>query len=262
MNNKVIQKIFILGGVMLLAIFCASIKYLLIQLDFEPIQFSAILGSMITSTVFLLGFMLNGVLSDYKEAEKIPDEVAVSIEAIFDQCFTTYKRTKNKYCLEYIQTLFDFIKTLKKWFNKKVHTREVMIKLNGFNEHILKIETLTQVQYIARIKQENSNLRRLMLRAYSIREREFLASAHSVILLTAVFVISNLILTKYANTFEAMLYVFGFSSIFIFLMKLIYDLDNPFDYYSATSKFRDAVSLQSLDDLYKRIQTEVKFLKK
>ena len=137
-----------------------------------------------------------------------------------------------------------------------------MFKLNSFNEHILKIEKLTQVQFIARIKLENSNLRRLMLRAYSIREREFLASAHSVILLTTIFVISNLLLTQYTNTFEAVLYVFGFSSIFIFLMKLIYDLDNPFDYYSMTSKFRDAVSLQSLDDLNKRIFNEVKLLKK
>ena len=260
--SKIIQKLYIIGTVMLLAAFCASIKYLLIELNFEPVSFSPILGSMISSTIFLLGFMLNGVLTDYKEAEKIPDEVEVSIEAIFDQCFTTYKRTKNKHCLEYIQTLFDFIKLLNKWFHKKVHTREVMFKLNSFNEHILKIEKLTQVQFIARIKLENSNLRRLMLRAYSIREREFLASAHSVILLTTIFVISNLLLTQYTNTFEAVLYVFGFSSIFIFLMKLIYDLDNPFDYYSMTSKFRDAVSLQSLDDLNKRIFNEVKLLKK
>lgn len=260
--GKITPKIAVLSWVIFFSVVCALLKYVTILYGFEPVQFSAILGALISSVIFLLGFMLNGVLMDYKEAEKIPDEIAVSIEAIFDQCFTTYKRTKNKYCLEYIQTLFDYIKLLNKWFYKKIHTREVMFKLNSFNDHILKIETLTQAPFIARLKQENSNLRRLLLRAYSIREREFLGSSHTIILLSMIFVIINLILTKYSNTFEAMLYVFGFSAIFIFMVKLIYDLDNPFDYYSGTSKYKDEVSLQSLDDLNKRIANEVKLLKK
>jgi hypothetical protein len=259
--KELVTKIATLAWVLFFAGVVTAIKLITIQYEFEPVQFSAILGSMISANIFLMGFMLTGVLADYKEAERIPDEVAVSVEAIFDQCYTTYKRTQNKDCLEFIQTLFAFIKLLKKWFTKKIRTREVMYMLNSFNEQVLKIEALTQPTFIARIKKENSNLRRLLLRAYSIREKQFLGASHTIILLSMAFVLVSLVLTKYADTFEAMLYVFGFSAIFIFIVKLIYDLDNPFDYYSIMSRYKDEVSLQSLDDLHKRITGELKFLK-
>ncbi len=255
-------KITVLAWVLLFAIVCVLLKALTIYFDFEPLPYSFILSSMISSNIFLFGFMLNGVLMDYKEAEKIPDEIAVSVEASFDQCFTTYKRTKNDYCLDYIQSLLEFIRMLDDWFHKKIHTRDIMYKLNGFNEHILKTEVLTQATFIGRLKQEISNLRRLTLRAYSIRERVFLGSAHTIIRFTTLFILFNLILTKYNTEFEAMLYVFGFSSIFIFLVKLIHDLDNPFDYYSQNHKYRDAVSLESLHDLNIRITQEMELLKK
>ena len=259
--KQLIPKIATLAWVLFFAFVVTAIKYITIVYGFEPVQFSAILGSMISADIFLLGFMLTGVLTDYKEAERIPDEIAVSVEAIFDQCFTTYKRTKDKHCLEFIQTLFAFIKLLKKWFTKRIHTREIMYALNNFNEHILKIESLTSPTFIGRIKKENSNLRRQLLRAYSIREKQFLGASHTIILLSLAFVLVNLVLTKYADTFEAMFYVFGFSAIFIFVVKLIYDLDNPFDYYSIMSRYKDEVSLQSLDDLNKRITGELRFLK-
>lgn len=253
-------KIIVILEIIGLSLLCVGLKFLTAYLNWE-ITYSSILPTLISSTIFFLGFILNGVLIDYKEAERIPDEVAVSIDVIVDQCLFTYKRTGKRICLDFISELEDFIDTLDLWFKKTLHTRVIMLKLHGFSNYILKIEKLTQPVFINRIKQESSNLRRLLLRAYSIRETQFLGSSHLITSISIIFVLINLILTKYNSTFESVLYVFGFSSIFIFIFKLVYDLDNPFDYYSPLSKYKDAVSLHSIYELKQRINSELTSLK-
>ena len=42
-------------------------------LGLERISVNQLFSAMVASTVFLLGFLLNGVLTDFKESEKIPD---------------------------------------------------------------------------------------------------------------------------------------------------------------------------------------------
>ena len=48
----------------------------------EPIKPNTLFTSLIASTVFLLGFLLSGVLSDYKESERIPGEISTSLETL------------------------------------------------------------------------------------------------------------------------------------------------------------------------------------
>lgn len=255
------KKNVILFQVCFLSLLAVGAKLFVAKLGLE-IEFSSILPALISSTIFFLGFILNGVLIDYKEAEKIPDEIVVSIEAIFEQCVTTYSRTHDKDCLKFIKALEEFMVLLDSWFLRKIHTRDLMLKLHSFNDHIIKMEALTQPVFINRIKTECSNLRRYLLRTYSIRETEFLGSSHVITLMSLIFVFVNLIITKYDTVFQSFLYVFGFSAIFIFIFKLVYDLDNPFDYYSANNKYKDSVSLQSLYDLNRRISGEIKLLEK
>ena len=51
-------------------------------IEIEPIKPDTLFTSLIASTVFLLGFLLSGVLSDYKESEKLPGEISTSLETL------------------------------------------------------------------------------------------------------------------------------------------------------------------------------------
>ena len=51
-------------------------------IEIEPSKPNTLFTSLIASTVFLLGFLLSGVLSDYKESEKIPGEISTSLETL------------------------------------------------------------------------------------------------------------------------------------------------------------------------------------
>ncbi|MBK9983810.1 MAG: hypothetical protein IPP15_15815 [Saprospiraceae bacterium] len=47
-------------------------------------------GLVFTGGIFLVGFMLAGTLADYKESEKIPAEMASTIESIYDTVVLAY----------------------------------------------------------------------------------------------------------------------------------------------------------------------------
>lgn len=48
----------------------------------ERISLNPMFSALVASTVFLLGFLLNGVLTDFKESEKIPAEIATALESL------------------------------------------------------------------------------------------------------------------------------------------------------------------------------------
>ena len=48
----------------------------------ERLSVNQLFSAMVASTIFLLGFLLNGVLTDFKESEKIPAELATSLQTL------------------------------------------------------------------------------------------------------------------------------------------------------------------------------------
>src|SRR5690349_24410620 len=62
-----------------------ALKGICLALDFHPLDLNPLLSGLVAANVFLLGFLLAGTLADYKEAEKLPGEIAASLETICDE---------------------------------------------------------------------------------------------------------------------------------------------------------------------------------
>ena len=45
-------------------------------------ELNALFTSLVAGTIFLIGFLISGVLSDYKESEKLPSELSASIKTL------------------------------------------------------------------------------------------------------------------------------------------------------------------------------------
>ena len=50
----------------------AAIKVVLHALGLEVLSINPLFSALVASSVFLFGFLLNGVLTDYKESERLP----------------------------------------------------------------------------------------------------------------------------------------------------------------------------------------------
>jgi hypothetical protein len=237
-------------------IVCAVIAVKLVahQLGWEILALNPLLSGIIAANVFLMGFLISGVLSDYKESEKLPCELAASIETIVDEASIIYK-SKNadsaRQCLNYMK---DLTIAIRGWLFKTKRTQEVLGMIHGLNDYFLAFESHTQANFIARLKQEQSHLRRLLFRIHTIRETSFVASGYVVAEATAVLVLLGLILTEFTPFYESLFFVGVVCFLLTFLLALIRSLDNPFSYYEGNS--RENIPLKPLEDLLCDLEKE------
>lgn len=232
------------------------LKLILHQLNIEPLSLSPLFNSLIAANVFLLGFLLSGTLSDYKESERLPGELASSIETITDEFLITHKNKNTKVTKEALLHINDFTKNLILWFQKKERTTLIMEKLTKLNDYFLEFEKLTQPNFIVRLKQEQHFLRRTIHRIHHIREIDFVSVGYAVVEITSTLLIIGFLFAKIDPFYESLFFVGIVTFLMLYMIALIKELDNPFEHYS--DKY-DAVivSLKPLLDLQKRLEKEI-----
>lgn len=233
------------------------IKLLVHILNLEIIPLNAIFSALIGANVFLIGFLISGVLSDYKESEKLPGEIAVIILSIIDEInFISKKFTDTNFLNERIIKIHDVITSIRKWLHKKIKTKEIMLLIEELSYEYVLLEKHTQPNYIARLKQEQNNLRRIITRIHTIRETDFVFSGYFIASTTTFLLILGMIFLKIEPFYESLFFVGLVTYLLLFLLKLIKDLDNPFGHYERTSF--EEVSIKPIDDAIVRITEKLK----
>jgi hypothetical protein len=132
-----------------------------------------------------------------------------------------------------------------------------MDKISGFNDYFLSFESLTQANFIARLKQEQSAIRRVLIRIHTIRETSFVSGGYAIAEAITIFLGIGLIFVKIDPFYEAIFFVSAIVFLQTYMIALIKDLDNPFEYYGGDI-VHDEVSLKPLDDLKLRIEEKIR----
>ena len=137
------------------------------------------------------------------------------------------------------------------WFYKKHRTSELLEHVNDLTPQFAIMEQWTQATLVARLKQEQSNLRRTLIRIHTIRETSFVSAGYLLADVITVSLCLGLVLAKIEPFYESLFFVGVISYLMIFLLMLIRDLDNPFGYYERYSGAD--VSLKPLEDTTRRL---------
>lgn len=227
--------------------------------SWEFIELSALFTSLVTGTVFLMGFLLSGVLADYKESEKIPTELTASLETMADEAEIIFMSRKAPEAGEFTLALAGFSSRLIDWFHRKVKTRDLMEELRGFNRHLHAFENLTQANFVSRLKQEQHNLRKLVLRVHTIRETSFIQSGYAIAEIVSWLLFIALMFIKLDPFVESLFFIMPITYLFIYMLALIRDLDNPFD-YTNKGESAEEVSLHELHVCVERLGARAKAL--
>jgi hypothetical protein len=223
-------------------------------LGWEAISLNPLFSGIVAANVFLMGFLLSGVLADYKESERLPGELAASLETIADEAASVYETKQAAVALQLLNHLQKLSQSIKDWFFKREQTRHLMASVGEMNHYFSDLEGLTQANFIARLKQEQSNIRRMLIRIHTVRETSFIPSGYIIAEFTTLLLLVGLVLAKIDPFYESIFFVGIITFLLRFLGLLIKDLDNPFGYYEGDSV--EDVSLKPLDDLTVRI-TEI-----
>lgn len=239
----------------------AVLKFLSHSYGLEILSLSSLFTAIVSANIFLIGFLISGVLVDYKESEKIPGEMASSLDAMADECSIIYKNKKSSQARKCLEFLRDFSGSLIDWFYKKEKTKNIYGKLLTFNDFFLDFEPLTQANFIARLKQEQNIIRRFVTRVHTIRETSFNIAGYAIAEAISAILIAGMIFIKIDPFYESIFFVSFVSFILIYMILLIKDLDNPFDYYDSKDEgIGGEVSLKPLYDARARIEERIEKL--
>lgn len=214
--------------VLALSIAKAVIHWLGIEfLSLNPLFTSAIGGA-----IFIIGFLLSSILADYKEAERLPSEIRVALEAIHDDV-TEHAVSQERYDLTRLRTLLlDIVRSMRKGLSIERDHEDLRSTLR----HVDKLSGIfgdlerggMQPNFVTRLRGAQDALRRSLFRIYHIQSTQFVPSIHILVYSLVASVIFLLLFLKTEGSPESAL-MFGFVSyMFIYALHLISMLEKPF----------------------------------
>jgi len=196
------------------------------------VKFSEI-GIVITGGVFLIGFMLAGTIADYKESEKIPAELACAIETIEDTVLLGHS-FKGGYDLSQVRKqLNEVTESIINWFKHGGSEEDVFRRINSITSIALTMEKAGIGAIAARVTGEQHNLRKLFSRVNVIKKTGFLVTGYALLEVLTVVIIVLMLVSKFENETISIIIISFITQIFIYMLRLIRDVDEPFEYSPA-----------------------------
>lgn len=213
-------------------------KFFIHQSGFEFLSVNALFTSAIAGAVFIIGFLLAGVFADYKEAEKVPAELCSSLENIWDEA-RLFKRNKEKFDLKKTKnTLLEVIAKFRQGLSHEdnhQNLRPALMALDDLGESFAQMEVLGMPpNYIVRLKTEQANVRKQILRIYHIQKMQFIPSAFVLAQTLVAFMILLLLFIKTEGSPEAYVLFAFIAYLFVYAVRLILVLEKPFRQGEAT----------------------------
>src|SRR3954471_21746517 len=220
----------LLIGALPFALAVVLLKVIAHAADAEWLDLSPLLAGAIAAEVFILGFLLAGVAGDFKEAERLPGEVASSLETIADECLITYDELKLPEAKTALRQLIEISTSIRLWLMSDRGFDDVMSDIRALNGPFRTFAPAIQAGFTTRLKTEQAAVRKLVIRMDTMRRTSYVAAGYLIAEVTAVLLLAIMIVTDF-DDFTPTLWVSGLLAYLLFyIVGLIRDLDNPFEY--------------------------------
>lgn len=180
---------------------------------------------IITATALVIGFMLAGIMADYKEGEKLPAELACALQAI-DDCIhadTSHLTEPDFAALQQLNARL-YTSVLNWLFN-----RESAENSYAALQAIIVFPTSSPAFKNNVIKNIDA-LRRNITRVDVIRRTDFIKTGYALLEVFVSITLGLLMFANFKNPIAQYFVVGSISLVYIYMIRLIRDLDNPFDY--------------------------------
>ena len=216
-----------------------ALKYILHDFGWEVVEQTSLHNSVVSSVIFVIGFVLSATIADYKESERIPAEFASTIENMYEDARMiqqTYpKFDLNRFRLDLIDILTAFRSGTR--VNRKGTRREIGELHATFSE----MERAgVPANFIVKLKTQQATLLRHLFRINYIQRIRFIPSAFILVRSIVVLIIALLLFTNIDPFYVGLALSGMLTFILVYMMILIQTVSVPFHDEGAT---RDDVSL-------------------
>ena len=216
-------------------LFCV-VKLAMHWLSWEPWAFDALTGALFSAATFVIALILSGTLGDYRACEGMPAQIANALESIndLDRVITLGYPDYDPQPLQ--QALVTVSKSILDWLKADKEFAIVDESIDRLNPLLIKILALDSgIGLVTHIQSEQAKIRSLTRQMSGNRDTDFLGAAYVLLWLFLGGSIVALLLIQ-ADRFSENLTVSTFMfTLFVYLLFLIEDLDNPFQYDGKSS---------------------------
>ena len=199
-------------------------------LGFEPWEFDSLTGSLFGASTFVLAFVLSGNLAAYIDIEDSVVQFINAIESIEDINIFVARLQPSLETTRLTSRLADLLGQLAQWLANQVGFEVIDASLADLNLILADLRLNSGDSVVDRGLPELARMRILVNRMASNRDSDFLGPAYAMLEIFLVGAVVALVLIG-ADRFSENMVVscFLFTS-FTYLLLLIRDLDNPFQY--------------------------------
>lgn len=227
-------------------------------MGFEKISANALFSALVASTVFLLGFLLNGVLADFKESEKIPGEFATALESLDLEVRAIPKYHAEANVDVAVFSIAALAEDLLYWLREGLSTEQLLINYRKAHSDV--VGAAVQFKGDAstlrgRLMQDLAVILQKVNRVRTIRDTTFVPLVYWMAEIASALLFAGLVVTKSENLPESVFFLGVISFLLILLLRLINDIDNPFGQSDINSA--EDVSIHLLEDIVVRLKVDL-----
>jgi hypothetical protein len=194
----------------------------------EGIEPTTLASSIVGGGIFVMGLVIAGTLSDYKDAERAPTDLAAGLYSILRESESIHAVWAKPDMPKLRDRLVAIVDALRRDIDAG-STRECQQAVEALSESFHEMEdTDVPANYIVRLRSEQAALRKSVLRIYHIQREEFLPSAYAMIVSFVVMIITLLMFTKIEGEVETLVTLAFLSFFFIYLIQLLNVINKPF----------------------------------
>lgn len=220
-------------------------KVALHRQGWEPWAFDSLTGALFGAATFVIAFVLSATLSDYRASEDMVLQVVNAVEAMADinRLSAASQASYNGEPLR--QQLATLLGAIEGWLRNSLTREQLERNLDGVHPLLAELKREGEGSAAKDCLAELGRLRLLIQRMHVNRSTCFLGPAYAMLEIFLVAAVAALLLIR-ADLFDEILVVscMLFTS-FTYLLLLIRDLDNPFQYDGSSCVDADLTPLST-----------------
>jgi hypothetical protein len=237
MNDRGFVKTFLeKWGLMLRALLfvlpLVGLKIFVHHFGFEFLTVGTLTSALVGGVFFVVAIILAGVMSDFKEAEKMLAELGTSIDNLVVETQLIGSAGEvveiGKLAQDLVRACINNLTRLNSW-----KMGEIQIIIDKFEAEVRRFNGEgKQISVLLRLRTELSNIKRISSRIDVIKETTFLPAAHTIAEVGITAIILVLVFSKIEPFYEGVFFISTLSLILTSIVILINDIDNPFSGYA------------------------------
>ncbi len=231
-----------------------SLKLLVDSVGWDVIPINTLTGAFFGGVFFTISIVFAGAMTDYKEAEKIPGEMAVLFKALRNDAHLLELPNIDKSIVSSLQNRISALlsEVIENFRDNRWHKKDLDKVMNEMNADILTLLAAgAPVGPLLKIRDHLTGLDRLSHRIDAMKETSFIPTAYAMVELAVAAVLMIFVFAKNEWAFGGTALLGAISFVLISIVLLIKDMDNPFEYGANTYADVDLTVLFKLESLWR-----------